>query len=282
MVGMKKEREGFSLIELIIAIAIVAIVMASVILLVSYSTNSMRRTTNAVNLQNETKDALLHMTTYVQEASDAHWDSDKKALIVVKKQKNLEGDPVSLEVSHYFFRPETTPGGGGGDDPAPGGVPAATTAPSGETRGVICFYKKTYDKNYDSSNPNLWRTKFLNSDGSINYSAISLDTDYDNLVSTNGVQSLLFAKNVIKFECVVNENAVDSLSTPGPTATTDPLATPTPVPTATPTPDPMATAAPTPTPITIGGKYVVITINMKNELGDAQFESSKEVFMRNR
>ncbi len=275
MVSMKKEREGFSLIELIIAIAIVAIVMASVILLVSYSTNSMRRTTNAVNLQNETKDALLHMTTYVQEASDAHWDSDKKALIVVKKQKNLEGDPVSLEVSHYFFRPETTPGGGGGDDPAPSGVPAATTAPSGETRGVICFYKVTY-KNTDSD----WNDRF-NEDGSINYSSVA--KDYDTVVNdAGGVQSLLFAKNVIKFECVVNENAVDSLSTPGPTATTDPLATPTPVPAVTPTPDSMATAAPAPTPITIGGKYVVITINMKNELGDAEFESSKEVFMRNR
>ena len=267
MKRIKNNREGFSLIEMIITIAIVAIVMGGVLLLITHSTSSMRRTTNAVNLQNEAKDALLHMTTYLQEGSDAHWDATNKALIVVKKVKNLEGDPVSLEVSHYWFHPDsTTPPD-----------PSVT-----EERGIICFCKRVYDKT-DAS----WAS-YLNEDGSVNYAPLTLD--YDGVIATEGIEPLVFAKNVIGFECAINDNslvaAASATPSTDPTVSESPLPSPSvsPVASATPTAssDPAASATPVATPESIGGKYVKITINMKNELGDAQFTSSKEVFMRNR
>ena len=102
MTSKTNNREGFSLIEMIIAIAIVGIVMSAVILLISYSTNNMRRTSNTVNLQNETKDAMIHITTYLQEASDAYWDDANKALYVAKNKKNSDGSIKEMEISCYW------------------------------------------------------------------------------------------------------------------------------------------------------------------------------------
>lgn len=288
-------KAGFSLIEMIIAIAIVGIVMSSVILLISYSTNSMRRTSNSVELQNQVKDGVQHMTTHLQEGSDAYWDDAKKALIVAKRIKANDGSTVGLDVDHYWRR-EETPLSGTDDrglvfikdvksfecdvkdnryqlataDPAASVAPAGSAAPavsvapagsatpaaspgaspvSGDERYVICYCKRHYA---DASS-------YLTDTGAINFAALALD-----------------------YTTVTSDDDTDITSTTAP-ATPDPAAT------TAPTPDPAATIAPlssadptaTPFAIKVGAKYVVITIDLENETGDAKFTSVKEVYMRN-
>ena len=108
----KRCKEGFSLVEMIIAIAIVGIVMSGVVLLISYSTNNMRRTSNMVNLQNETKDAMMHMSTYIQEGTDAWFDDgEDKALYIISGKKNLTGAlSDGITVCRYKFVPDPSTG----------------------------------------------------------------------------------------------------------------------------------------------------------------------------
>ncbi|HAK57477.1 MAG TPA: hypothetical protein DCP06_00705 [Lachnospiraceae bacterium] len=282
-------KAGFSLIEMIIAIAIVGIVMSSVILLISYSTNSMRRTSNSVELQNQVKDGVQHMTTHLQEGSDAYWDDVKKALIVAKRIKANDGSTVGLDVDHYWRR-EETPLSGTDDrglvfikdvksfecdvkdnryqlataDPAASVTPAASVAPAGsatpaaspgasptgsDERYVICYCKRHYA---DAS-------AYITDTGAINFAALALD-----------------------YTTVTSDDNTDITSTAAP-------ATPNPAATTAPTPDPAATLAPlssadptaTPFAIKVGAKYVVISIDLENETGDAKFTSVKEVYMRN-
>ncbi len=225
----KYHREGFSLIEMIIAIAIVGIVMSSVVLLISYSTNSMRRTTNSVNLQNETKDALLHITTYLQEGSEASWDSTTNSLYVAKEMLDLEDSPVLMEVSRYQYRPEST------DE-------------DGTVRGSIYFNKISIsDADMAVVHP---------AGASFNFDIVKplLDSSGGGGAVSGGGGSVvsdpaLFVKNVIGFDCELVDNVIA-----GPV---------------------------TGDSVTIGGKNVIVKLHMKNENGDAEFSSTKEVFMRN-
>ena len=227
-----RKREGFSLIEMIIAIAIVAIVMSSVILLISYSTNSMRRTTNTVNLQNEVKDALLHMTTYVQEGSEAYWDVNDsegyKALIVVQKHKNMEGNTDKLQLSHYWFKE---------DSPT-------------DARGKLYYAKSTV--NY----ANLSTYMDTTGDTAGNLHVDQIKVENKDLIASADSKAMMFVKDVVGFECTIRDNIV--------------------IPSAVPDSE-----APTPTPATIGGKYVTINLSMRNSNGDAEFSSSKDVYLRN-
>ncbi len=179
-------REGFSLVEMIIAIAIIGIVMSVVVLLISYSTNNMRRTNNMVNLQNQAKDGMLHITTHLQEGSDATWVDEKKALIVARKQFNTEGDVTGLEVSHYWMEPDTTTNHDSfvfvknvldfkctfvdntvdlsGIPVDPPGADPAVPEDTGD-RNMICYLKLMYNGVAD----------YLKSDGSVDFSKLIMD-----------------------------------------------------------------------------------------------------------
>ena len=299
-------REGFSLIEMIIAIAIVGIVMSGVILLISYSTNNMRRTSNSVSLQNQTKDAILHMTTYIQEGSEAEWyDQDgKKVLMVAKRVKNSEGSTDSLEVSHYWLKPEAdadasddkglvfakdvvgfhcevrdnrylaevtaAPGatvtpGGGAATPTPSATETPDPAATPDNgRYVICYCKRIYNGTDVNDH--------LTADGKVNFASLVLD--YGSVTSSDEVT-------------VSTPGPGGGAATPAPTAPAGGGSAVVPTPEATPTPaataPALSTAVPTMAPkvINAGGSYVVITIEMENETGDAKFTSQKEVFLRN-
>jgi len=77
-----KVRAGYSLIELMIAMAISAIVLTAIIGLIGFATRNMRITQTSVDLQNQAKETLNHMTTYVMEGSHVEWDDNKKHLLL--------------------------------------------------------------------------------------------------------------------------------------------------------------------------------------------------------
>ena len=77
-----KVRAGYSLIELMIAMAISAIVLTAIIGLIGFATRNMRITQTSVDLQNQAKETLNHMTTYVMEGSRVEWDDNKKRLTI--------------------------------------------------------------------------------------------------------------------------------------------------------------------------------------------------------
>lgn len=66
---IKKNKEGFSLIELMIAMAVTVIVMAGIITLIAYSTRSMNLTQARAALQDQAKDSVNHISTRVMEGN---------------------------------------------------------------------------------------------------------------------------------------------------------------------------------------------------------------------
>lgn len=111
---MKKvNREGYSLVELLIAISISSIVMLTMIGLLGYGSQNMKMTEAKVALQEQAKDALNHISTYVQESSDAKWDDTKftdcKFLALVKTGVKNDGDAKATEtlnmadVYYYWY-----------------------------------------------------------------------------------------------------------------------------------------------------------------------------------
>jgi prepilin-type N-terminal cleavage/methylation domain-containing protein len=83
---LKEKEEGFSLVEMLIAVAISSIVLVSLIALLGYSVRSANRTQARASLQNEAKDAMNHITGYIMEGSHVLWDSGEKKLIIQKDE----------------------------------------------------------------------------------------------------------------------------------------------------------------------------------------------------
>lgn len=81
----KSKRSGYSLVELMIAMAISTIVLAGLLALLGYGTHNMRVAQALVALQNRAKDATNHISTYIMEASEIEWDDHNKILTVTKK-----------------------------------------------------------------------------------------------------------------------------------------------------------------------------------------------------
>lgn len=101
----KVKRDGFSLIELLIAITISAIVMAAVIALMGYASRSMNDTQARVSLQDQAKDAMNHISVYAQEGTDITWDDAKKLLTIKKDtiKNNEEKASVDADKTKYSF-----------------------------------------------------------------------------------------------------------------------------------------------------------------------------------
>lgn len=67
---MKKlGKEGFSLVEMLIAMAITAILLSGLMLLLTYGANSVNNTQARVSLQDAAKDAVNHISTHVMEGT---------------------------------------------------------------------------------------------------------------------------------------------------------------------------------------------------------------------
>ena len=93
-----RQKEGFSLIELMIAMAITVIVMAGIITLIAYSTRSMNLTQARAALQDQAKDSVNHISIHVMEGSSVApyndvvaGDSGTRGAILIQN-KNIKQD----------------------------------------------------------------------------------------------------------------------------------------------------------------------------------------------
>ena len=114
----KMNRDGYSLIELMIAVTLTAIVLAGLLALLGYGTHNMRITQALVALQNQAKDATNHISTYTMEASDIEWDEDSNILVVTKESVPQEVDaegnyPAPVVEQCYYWKGQDADGVGG-------------------------------------------------------------------------------------------------------------------------------------------------------------------------
>lgn len=114
----KGKREGYSLVELLVAMAVSAIVLSTLIALLSYGAHNMRRAHELAALQNQSKDASNHISSYVMEASDVEWDDTKKVLTVIKEtvpqEKDVDGTyPEKVTEKCYYWLGKDAEGIGG-------------------------------------------------------------------------------------------------------------------------------------------------------------------------
>lgn len=103
MVKRKVNRDGYSLVELLIATAMSAIVLGGLITLLAFGTLNMNRTQTRVALQNQAKDAMRHMSAYVMEAKDAIWNDEKRILTVVNENVAEDGTIRKTEKCYYWY-----------------------------------------------------------------------------------------------------------------------------------------------------------------------------------
>ena len=87
---MKLNNKGFSLVEVLVAVAVSTIVFGAITALIIFASNSSRQTNARITLQNEAKDAINHMESYIIEAQSVVWDSTSNALVVLKDLDNAK------------------------------------------------------------------------------------------------------------------------------------------------------------------------------------------------
>ena len=242
----RRSREGFSLIEMIIAIAIVAIVMSGVLLLLSYATGMMRRTNNQVSLQNQSKDAMLHITTHVQEASEAASFASGQGLAVARVKKNDDGTPYYVSVSSYWIDSSTFASGGG--------LRTEAFETDRGTGGKVYFCERQYPE-YESDGVTV-KSGFLTADQYLKSNGKDVDftkvvIPVDDLAALE-VDENMFIKNVTGFNCEVKERT--SAFTSGAVFSTGSA---------------------------IAGDTVTVQLALVDESGDATFNNVKDIYMRN-
>ncbi len=97
------KREGFSLVEMLIVIAISSIVLAGVVTLIGFGTRNMRITQARVALQDEAKDAMTHITSYAMEATEASWSDSDEMLTIVQETVDDDESVTSTQKYYYFL-----------------------------------------------------------------------------------------------------------------------------------------------------------------------------------
>ncbi len=88
----KAYEKGFSLVELLLTIALSAIVLSIIVTLMGYSSNSMRRTKEEVKLQTEAKDIVRHISGTAMEASDAEWPAAGVPMLIIRNDKAIDDE----------------------------------------------------------------------------------------------------------------------------------------------------------------------------------------------
>lgn len=87
---IKLNNKGFSLVELMLAVVISTVVFGAVTGLIAFSSRSMKDTNARIKLQNQAKDALNHVESYILEAEKAYWDDTNKLLVLFYDEKDGE------------------------------------------------------------------------------------------------------------------------------------------------------------------------------------------------
>lgn len=75
-------RDGFSLVEMLIAMAVTSIVLVALLMILSYSMRSANITEARTGIQDAAKDAMNHISSHVQEANHMKWDKDHALFIL--------------------------------------------------------------------------------------------------------------------------------------------------------------------------------------------------------
>ena len=99
-------RDGFSMVEMLIAVAVSAIVMTSLIALLAYTMRSTSRTQTRIAIQNEAKDAVNHISGYVLEGNHVTWKDGPKLLVVERDVEEDQTDPVTGAVETKLKKKE--------------------------------------------------------------------------------------------------------------------------------------------------------------------------------
>lgn len=92
-------KEGFSLVEMLIAMTITVFIMAGIITLLAYGTRSMSNTQARAALQDQAKEGVNHISTHVLEGTEVAWDKDKTrgGLLIGNKVKEINKDTGAWE-----------------------------------------------------------------------------------------------------------------------------------------------------------------------------------------
>lgn len=99
----KLNNKGFSLIELLIALAVSAVVMTTILALLTYSSDRMAETQQRVMLQDEAKDIVNHVTNVVQEASEANFVDGTSCDYLLVKNDSEDAPTNRKEVVYWHI-----------------------------------------------------------------------------------------------------------------------------------------------------------------------------------
>lgn len=81
-----RDKQGFTLVEMIIAMSIMAIVGIAVAMLMRYGTRSYSFAKSELDLQMESQTLMAQMTTMIQEANYAEYDSANNCLLLYQTE----------------------------------------------------------------------------------------------------------------------------------------------------------------------------------------------------
>jgi prepilin-type N-terminal cleavage/methylation domain-containing protein len=105
-IDSKQSTEGFSLVEMLIAIAISSIVLASLLALLGYSLRSASQTQARVALQNEAKDVVNHIAGYIMEGNHVSYDESNHFLTIYKDEEEPESTPITDTTEYKLKKTE--------------------------------------------------------------------------------------------------------------------------------------------------------------------------------
>lgn len=103
----KKERsyfrDGFSLVEMLIAMAVTSIVLIALLMILSYSMRSANITEARTGVQDAAKDAMNHISSHVQEANHMKWDKDHALFILQEDVYVTTAGKKKLEKKDKYY-----------------------------------------------------------------------------------------------------------------------------------------------------------------------------------
>lgn len=93
---MKLNNKGFTLVEVLLAVAVSTIVFGALTALIIYSSKSTKLTNEKITIQEEIKDAMNHIESYCMEAETAVWQEfnmssgKANALVVFQRRDDIK------------------------------------------------------------------------------------------------------------------------------------------------------------------------------------------------